>query len=476
MQSLKDFFTNRRFQYGAVAITFTVVFLALVLTGSFVVDYLTDRFSLKIDLTPSGIFDLADETTELVGGMQQRVMVYALATEAQYGNNRETALILDVMRRIIAASGGNMSLQFIDPMANPGFVNRFTQDPVAGFSMILEGENGRHRIIPWGAMATTLADGSGMVVLESNVVSGLLFINSPVIPRIGFIQGHGERNLDVFRWYLEASNCEVVDVNLVMDAIPDDIDVLVLASPRADYSPESIRHLDAWLAQPGRQSLMVFMDAGFPHFEVLERYFLEWGFSFEPAVILDARRSISGFPTAIMPDVQPHAITEDLRRDWNLALPETRPVNLHYVSGRETHTLLTSSGAAFAKRLDQGTIVNREQEPDDAIGPFVVGGMTERWSMQANVITDSRVYFFGTSVITDFIADGRFLNSQFFDAILDHLFPEKQTISVRPKILTAYRFAPTSGQVTMVRIALVAVLPLVILGFGLLITWRRRHS
>jgi hypothetical protein len=321
----------------------------------------------------------------------------------------------------------------------------------------------------------SVGDGSQMLQIEFLIASGLQFITSPVVPRVGLLRGHDEQPLNVFREYLTANNCEVVEVNLVLDEIPQDLDILILASPRIDYTPESVRKLDAWLLAAGSNTLMVFMDSGVPHQEVLERYLQEWGFGFGQATVYEPRANV-GSRNFIVPVVEFHDVTEYLRLDMPMVLPAARPLEHFHVSGRMSEVLLTSTGASYAKRLDQGAITNPEQQPEDAVGPFTLAGVTQRWSMVANVTYDAKVFFFGTSGITDFISMGMFTNAQFFDGVLDVLFPEKQTISIRPKMLTAYRFAPTGGEVLMVRVILCAVIPLLILGFGLLVTMRRRNA
>jgi hypothetical protein len=179
----------------------------------------------------------------------------------------------------------------------------------------------------------------------------------------------------------------------------------------------------------------------------------------------------------------------DLHGDQHILMPGARPLEPMFGawSGRRTSALLTSSPNAYAKAYAPGRLLESyDKEDGDMDGPFVVGGITEFWTMVSNVSTVANVICFGSSMLLDGIrfgnqsqggvADPRFGNGQLIDSVIGHLFPEMQSVTIRPSIITSYWFTVSAGEAATVRILMCVIMPVFILASGLLVSWRRKNA
>lgn len=114
---------------------------------------------------------------------------------------------------------------------------------------------------------------------ESEVAAALLRLQQATLPRIAFVNGELEReidksgdrdyktftNLPAFRYSLINQGFDVMSISLESDAIPVNISALVLADPRISFSPAGMDKLKQYIhnggnlliaGEPGRQGLL----------------------------------------------------------------------------------------------------------------------------------------------------------------------------------------------------------------------------
>ena len=73
--------TRRRLTYGSISIGLVIAFVAAIVLLNMGVSYLTDRFYLKADITPTGVYEISDTSKRLLDNLDQDVRVHILLSE-----------------------------------------------------------------------------------------------------------------------------------------------------------------------------------------------------------------------------------------------------------------------------------------------------------------------------------------------------------------------------------------------------------
>ena len=94
---------------------------------------------------------------------------------------------------------------------------------------------------------------------EDAITSALIRIREGRVAKVAFTTGHGESKLDdldpnssglgVWRARLAANGWEVVETNLLREAVPEDAELLVIAGPKEAFKPQEVTRLKAYADQ-----------------------------------------------------------------------------------------------------------------------------------------------------------------------------------------------------------------------------------
>ena len=117
---------SRKFKYGTLATVFTILFIIGVVLVNVLVGYLTDRFVLEVDLTSENLFEISEDTKEVIAGLTEPVDIIVFADETRYKNSTELlSNIYETLQRYESLSGGMIKVQYLDPNLNPGVVDKY---------------------------------------------------------------------------------------------------------------------------------------------------------------------------------------------------------------------------------------------------------------------------------------------------------------------------------------------------------------
>ena len=101
---------------------------------------------------------------------------------------------------------------------------------------------------------------------EDEITSALIRLREGKKSKVAFTTGHGERSTadlnpggaGIGNWKarLTKVGCEVIDLNLIQDAIPEDLSLLIVVGPKSPFKPEELLKLQAYAIE-GRPILLV---------------------------------------------------------------------------------------------------------------------------------------------------------------------------------------------------------------------------
>lgn len=443
-----------------------LLFVVLLLAVAGLCGWLATRYVHESDWTASGRNTLSDASVALLKGLSGDLSIVAYAREEpQLLRKRISSLIARYQRH-----KPDLRLVFVDPDVEPQRVREL--------GITMDGE----MVIEYQGRSERLQELS-----ESALTNALQRAARGGERRWMFLAGHGERDpdggagYDLSAWarQLQARGMSVERVNLLEEGarpLPRDA-VLVIASPRVALLPGEaervVGHVEAggkllWLSDPGAP-------AG------LEALAHLLGVTLETGVVVDPTVSQVGmmlFGTndprvALVANYPPHEVTRDF--EYNTLFPVAGAITVGQSDEWEATALLNSLSNAWLERGEtQGTIGYDEGE--DLSGPLTLGVALSREPRgDDEAAAPQRVLV---------VADGDFLSNGFLGLggnlqlglnIANWLSGDDRLIDIPARVTPDASLQLSRFAMGAVGFGFLMVLPLLLLGSGLVIWFRRRR-
>jgi len=449
---------------------------------------LVDQVPAKADLTESKLFTLSEQTTRLLEGLQQDVTIYTLF---------ETGKEMDFAQAILEKyklQSKHILVKNVDPYRNPGFLAKYKEEnrePGANSLIVESGK--RFQIVSqydfFNYSEPQGGDPFGQryaqsVKIEQKLTGALLSVTTGKQPAVYVLQGHEEKAFPFeLRDQLRGENYVIEDLNLLTTPkVPDNADLVMVIGPHRDLTEQEEQKLREFLVDRRKHGLFL-MDLNadvksLPRFEAILR---TYGIGLDPVLVIERDPSfhVPQVPIGLVPEMSFHAITSSLRSsELPVLFPRSQAV-VELDTKKRTITIeavLTTSDRAWGK-VDL-TSQSLEQTLADRRGPFkLVVAVTDKGERETG---ESRLIVGGSSfVLYPERAFGLPLtgpgNRDFVLNSLSWLQGQTELISIRPKSLIRLPLRMNQLQFFLFAGIVVIVVPVLVLGGGLVIWLRRRH-
>ncbi len=477
---------SRKFKYGTLATIFTVVFIVAIVLINIFVGYLTDRYVLEIDMTSESLFEISEDTMEVLDDLSEPITITVLAEETTYRDSAELlSNIYEILQRYEALAAGKLTIRYINPTVNPKIIEQYdTLGDLSGNDIIVESARRTKKLSPTTMYnSETGEDGTTYYVglrAEQKLTSAILYCTTETVSKAVYIRGHNEDYyMDELDAMLTTANYEVGSVILAREDIPEDVNLIIISSPTVDFSLEEIDKLEEYFDNGGDAIVSMTPNVA-EELTNLNLFFEEWGIRYTDNLVFDSAQSLSGYPMYVVPNIATvEGITDNLNLRNQFALVVGgRAIELTNTetSGNYVTVLMASSASSYAKDVNDVTY-GYDQTEEDIVGPFNLAVMTERYVYDKNLnTTRSSLLFVNAGMITDSVLSAsNFLNASYLTSALNFIndytdaviIPDKNFVSTTLNILT--------WQVTVVFWVVVVALPLAILALGVIVWARRRH-
>ena len=477
---------SRKFKYGTLATIFTVVFIVAIVLVNVLVGYLTDRFVLEIDLTSESLFEISEDTMEVIDDLEEPITITVLAEETKYRDSTELlSNIYEILQRYEALGEGMITVRYINPNVNPKVIEQYNiLGDLSSNDIIIESARRCKKLSPTTMYNSQVGeDGTTYYVglrAEQKLTSALLFCTTETVSKAAYIRGHNEDYyMDELDAMLTTANYEVGSIILAREEIPEDVNLIIISSPTVDFSLEEIEKLDEYFANGGDAIVSMTPNVAEP-LANLELLFEEWGIKYTEQLVFDSAQALSGYPMYVVPNIHTvEGITDDLNRQNQFALV----VGGRAIELTETQTgsdyvtvLMSSSATSYAKDVND-VAYGYDQTENDAVGPFNLAVMTERYVYDKNLNeTRSSILFVNAGMITDSVLSApNFLNASYLTASLNFINSYNDAVIIPDKNFVSTTLNILSWQVMVVFWVVVVAIPLAILALGVIVWARRRH-
>lgn len=491
-RNAKPGFSARKWQYGTISVGLVVAFIAVIVMANAGISFLTNRFYLKLDMTPTSYYEISDTTRNLLENMQQEVTVHILLSENDVINSKYYNIAYEFLQKYRALSGGKISINFVDIYKNPTFINGYTDTPeeISAGSFIVESPL-RYKILKLADLykiSTVVTDQSTYsyqeyvsgVEADQTLASAMQYVLAEDLPTVVFVTGHDEQYSDYFASLFTNSNYNYQEVNIVFNEVPRDAAIVVVGKPGTDWTNEQINRLDTYLKEENGN--VIFMAGlGSTETPLLNDWLEEWGVGVQNKMVLDSERAI-GNPLGVVADVLDTTVCPnlDVSDTTYVLMPNSVSLELLWESSNHHSAtpVLASSTSSYAKSFEDFNDVKSYARADgDEEGPFYLGILCNYSSSVSGVATGGRMLVLGSNyMIADTYLDMEQLaNKDYLLEVIDYLYDGVDPLIIDTVKYTSSTMTMLSSQARTILIVLM-VIPFVVLVLGIYVWLRRRHK
>jgi len=447
--------SRQRLQYRLQSGVFLVLFIALLAA----LGWLTERHALSIDLSAGQRNSLAPETARLLDEIEHPLKATLFASPA----NEARPLLEELFERYRAAQP-LIEFASLNPDLHPELLREH--------GIRYDGQV----LLEYEGVSETIAQAD-----ESSVSSAIQRLLRRGERWLVFLEGHGERqpyseaNHDFSLWAerLASSGFTIETLNLTQTgAIPDNTDVLILASPRVPLLPGEIDILGEYLERGGNLLWLADPDQAS---DGLERLTDRLAIEFLPGIVVDPNGRLMGLDRvdfALVADYPRHPVTQNL---GSLSLfPQAQALAYHGEDAWRRQVLLRSDSRSWNETGPLGDEVFSGDDDDEIQGPLDLGLTLTRDREDGEQNFEQRVAVVGDA---DFLANrylGNGSNLEIGTNLVNWLSHDDGLIAISPRPAPDTRLELSTTQQLAIAIFFLLLLPLALLGSGLRIWLRRR--
>jgi len=457
--------------------------IVLVVLVNAVAALLVHRLALRLDLTDAKVYELSPASRDALQRLDVPIGITVFAREQEY-----PSMLREILNRY-SVSGVPVSVTYRDPVSHPALVDNYMQrgTRIENQDLVISsGERFRRHGIK---DLYTLNDSGTKVVsvrAEQQITGAIMQLQGRQALVVRFSDGHDEQPSKALMDLFGSNNYEVARSALAVERIADDVNTLVIASPRRDFAEAEIADVERFLGRGG--SLMVFLAPTAKPLDRLEALLARWGVSAGTGLVFEPRAHVSDNQVNIIPMYAQHPINRyfsDSRAYLLMPSARTLAASDKPSFDLDVMTVLSSTPDAHAK---SGTdFASTARAPPDRQGPFDLALTATRKPAPATpggtprpaaAPGAGRIFVAGSAamVADDVMGMSNFANAAFMAQVIQWLRPDQRVLQIAPKKVAPDALAMPSGDAFALGVILAGVVPLLALLTGAVIVVRRRRA
>jgi len=458
----------------------TLVIIGVAVALSVLGDTVSSKFSLKIDISGREFYSLSDQTKQILNALESPLTIYVLSDKTTYSINSLYSQIYELIE--IYGAYENIKIEYIDIYKNPNFSQKFPDTArLNEGSLIIEGSR-RSLGIPLTSLHTYTSNNLDEAAIRSEfraeevITRAMVSVTRQTQPVVYFVNGHNQLVPEGFIGLLKNNDYQVKTINLLWEEIETG-KLLIILSPASDFLVEETKKLDRFLSGGGDMLVMIGPES--PNLPILAHFLEEWGIKYTGYGIFDPVRSAS-HPIQIAPILVPSEINQNISASGqSLVAPFSTSIEILWEnrSQRKVTPVLVTSDKAYAKKYTSGKnfIESYEKEEKDIAGRFNIAVLAQNTDNSENI---SRILCIGSrNIVNDaFLETPNLLNNEFITNAIAYTNEQPETVTLRPKKMLSGHLTILGYNRKLIFILTVVIIPLGIIGLGLLIWFRRFKS
>jgi ABC-type uncharacterized transport system involved in gliding motility auxiliary subunit len=450
----------RQTRYVAYATLYIVVALAVVT----VANVLADRNDKSYDATANKRYSLSDQTIKVVKGLKQDATITYFAQDSQFGTAKDK---LDMYANL----SPKVHVVYVDPDKKPLVATH------AGF------KNLNTAIVQVGANKNEAKS-----ISEEDLTGAIIRDLKNTARTVCFVTGSGEHQIDDsgrsgysrLKDLIAKDDYQGKSIDLLQKAeVPSDCTVLVVGGPRGDYQQPEVDALKKYVEDGGRALILLDPPLKVGREEIgdnepLASLLGSWGVTPNKDLILDfnpvGQLAGLGPQVALVTRYDSHPIVNEMKGTAT-GFPLSRSLATKNADKTTVEKLFDSSESSLSTpKLDSDRI--DPSDPKNKKGPLTIAAAGTYKTGKEN--SQGRFVVVGSSLW----AANSFLpfngNRDLALNTINWLSSDEDLISIRPKEPEDRKLMMTRAQVRWVGITSLLLIPLIVIGTGISVWWRRR--
>ena len=430
-----------------------LAFVIVLLAVTIVTYQLAARFPAQWDTTQNALNSLEQGSVDALKHLQGplNITVYATEQDAKQGDVRK--LVSDFVA-LYQRYKPDTSLTFVDPLKEPEAVRK---SGIRGNGEMVVEYDGRREHL------TTLN--------EQTLTSALLRLAHSKLQTLMYLNGHGERKLDgaanhdlgEFGKRLEQNGYRIAPLNLtIAQEVPDNISVLVITQPQMKLFPGETAKLLHFIERGG--NMLWLLDA--EPLRGLEPLAERMGILLTPGIVIDPAAQQMNAPAdwTLGTGYAPHPVTQNF--DLITVFPYARALGMEDNQEWQRNILVegATNGWVSLSRTP------RFDKKSDIPGPVNLALALQRSVAER----DQRIVIVGSGSFLSNAYSGNGGNLDLGMNMLNWLSGEERLITLAPHTAKDGTLTLSKHQLTFLSVGLLVVLPLLMIGIGGWLWWRRR--
>lgn len=467
---IKASFMGRKFKSGAYVSMISLIVIALTI----LINLIITEFDLKIDLSTQGIYTLTKDTKEYVKKIEDDVTIYYLI---EAGN--ESPMFLKIAQKFDSLSD-RITLMQKDPIQYPTFAEEYVDDEINLNSfLVVNNRTKQAKYVDYNDMLVKEFSQQSYqfytvgIDVEGKLVSAIQYVTNPDLPVVYYTVGHEEAEIgDLYKDTMKRMNVAIKPIQtFTEEEIPSDCDILMINSPKNDFSDAEINMIKDYMAAGG--NAVIVMDYQAQNFKNLNSLINYYGLQLEKGIICegDTDRYVPLYPRYIVPKVLDHDLTKGIYNSNRLVVtPKASGITLmdNIRTSLSIEPLMETSHQAYSKvNISPETLM---KEDGDIDGPFYIGVLSKD-SFEG--VTSNLVLYTSEMIFNDNMLNEAG-NFYLLVNTIGNLVGEIETISVRPRYLYPEALNITQKPVLFWGALTTIAVPVIILATGIVIIVRRR--
>lgn len=477
-----------RFVHKAFFGILSLIIILAILVGLYIISI---NFPIRFDLTQNKSYTVSQQTMDVISRIDSPLSIVVLRSPSTDPTSADwrSDLLLDQYQRL----SKHITVEYINPIEKPSAKSKYQMTQV-GEIIFSYGQSKQVRVYRKDLTTQSKVTSEPLFVGEEKFTQAIYTLLEQESYVVYFTVGHGERQLQdrggeglsYVKTYLENENYKVRDLNIILENIPTDASLIVIASPVETFSDFEIEKLNNYVKTGGKLLVLYdsFMDRS--NFNSnLDVFLSDWGFKTKNDYIIDPVSSVV-IPVNVVSQYTAHPITQTLKEGNVFAcLVVARSI----LSGESKYSgsfenIITTSPQGYGKEEATFDLSRARFNPRTDIAGPVPLAIAGTYDIEGRDVP-ARIVVFGdaTFALNAYInpeqgqsVDVAFAgNKDLFMNTVAYLLEARQKITIRPKEASIKNLTLTTTQTNFIRYVAQIGLPCLFGILGILIWFLRRR-
>lgn len=471
--------------------TTKTIILVLILFVVFIgINILIQKLDLiDIDVTKNNLYTISDSSINQIKNIEDDVKIYLIG----FDENTSLGDLLKQYNR----ENGKISYEVIEKIQDRVDIKNKYGLADETQVIIVEAKNQNKIILVDELYTYDYTTYSEIDISEEKITNAIVNLTIANKPKIYFLTGHGEYGINtemtMLKAYIENEVNDIENLDLLIkENIPEDADLLVIASPQKDILESELEKITKYINNGGKILWLndpVGTELNLPNLQKILDLF---GAKFDDGIVLeqDANKMALSAPNCIIPNISYTTATKDIATDGGILLINSSKITLaddetlENLNIEADNILTTDETTLFRKELSNGST---SKIGTDEEGSFILGTKLTKTINTENEEENPKeavMYLLANNLlVVDYpitVGSSTLYPMQFYnnkDYILNtiaELTEREDTISIR-KDTGIITYTATEAQDRMIKIAITAF-PAIIIIIGIIVWVIRRRK